>query len=217
MSNSELRAAIASEFSGYDLEIYRRLLERTVDRNIRAFESDLVFSGCQSVRTLAAPFLTKAWSDGVRHALIAVDNDGGGRRRPEHEDDHDEEKQNENPNDACRICWLRRVLPSTWQAQGGARCLVVPVQTIETWLLYLRGHEFPGTGKPEQRYDRRALKRDFFGTLSLPRADQLKLALAEVERPNALERLRDLRSFKLFEVQAAAWRSPADAETAGPT
>lgn len=49
------------------------------------------------------------------------------------------------------------------------------------------------------------LKKCFFGKPFPPSAERLKLALAEVNKPDALERLRARPSFARFEQQARAW------------
>jgi hypothetical protein len=153
--------------------------------------------------TARMAFLRRALDEGVRHALIGVDNDGGASRRPEHEDTHRRDEQLLDPNSACSVCWLEQFIPPWWTSEGGQQCLVVPVQTIETWLLILRGHTFASA--PESTYHRDVLKKCFFGKPFPPSAERLKLALAEVNKPDALEQLRARSSFARFEQQARAW------------
>lgn len=203
MTPSELVVAIASENPEYDGEIYRRLLELTIGAGVRRFETDMVIRSRTGIPGRVQPFLRRALDEGVRHALIGVDNDGGASRRPEHEDTHRRDEQLLDPNSACSVCWLEQFIPPWWTSERGQQCLVVPVQTIETWLLILRGHTFASA--PESTYHRDVLKKCFFGKPFPPSAERLKLALAEVNKPDALERLRARPSFARFEQQARAW------------
>ena len=106
-------------------------------------------------------------------------------------------------DDSCRECWLQAAVPATWTARGGKTCVVVPVQTIETWLLVLRGMEF--SGEPEKTYDRRALVKRFFGSPKPPVATRVSLAPSELRRPDALDILRARPSFQRFEARLTVW------------
>jgi hypothetical protein len=198
-----LTVAIASENDAYDAEIYRVLLERMLGRTVARWATDMRFNGYRSVWKLAEPFLVRAQAAGIRHALLAVDNDGGAKRQPEHDASHDTLAQADD-KDGCRFCWLTTAIPSGW-AGHGTTCIVVPVQAIETWLLHLRG--VPLAPTPESYYDRGALKRRFFGTGALPPVEKRQqLALAELNRPDAIERLMERPSFRLFATQLEPWR-----------
>lgn len=159
MTPSELVVAIASENPEYDGEIYRRLLELTIGAGVRRFETDTVIRSRTGIPGRVQPFLRRALDEGVRHALIGVDNDGGASRRPEHEDTHRRDEQLLDPNSACSVCWLEQFIPPWWTSERGQQCLVVPVQTIETWLLILRGHTFASA--PESTYHRRRVEEMF--------------------------------------------------------
>jgi len=196
-----LTVAIATEYDGYDAEIYRVLIERLLGRTVMRWQTKMRFNGDKSVRKLAAPYLAAAAAQNVKHALFAIDNDGGGKRRPEHKED-DDQKTEAASKAGCRICWLGAAMPASWSAGGGKRCLVVPVQTIETWLLCIRGDAFTAPS-PEHQYGA-VLKKRFFKT-ALPVRERLRLALNEIQKPDALTILRLRRSFQRFEAQLASW------------
>jgi hypothetical protein len=77
------------------------------------------------------------------------------------------------------------------------------VQTLETWLLWIRGYAFPGV--PEQWAHRSAIKKAFFGKPLPPEGERALLALEQVNAPHALDRLRERRSFRAFEEQILSW------------
>jgi hypothetical protein len=201
-----LTVAIATEYDQYDGEVYRALLERLLGVEIGRWQTDMRFNGDRSVRKLAEPYLLAAARHGVRHALFAIDNDGGARRRPEHEDHHSIDPALDD-DDCCRVCWLSASIPPSWQQEGRMLCVVVPVQALETWLLFLRGDLSEPT--PEQCYDRGVLKRRFFGRPLPPVETRTALALAQVQQPGAIERLRQRRSFRLMEELLRTWQAPS--------
>ena len=209
MSAQALTVAIASENDDFDGELYRALLELVLERPVLCWKTEMRFDGHRAVYKLAEPFLSRARQHGVQHALFAVDNDGGSRRRPEHSDECPAPGTPPaaiglDDDDACRVCWLQSGIPASWSAAGGLLCLAVPVQTIETWLLHLRGDEL--TPSAEQVYNRPTLKKRFFGK-PLPASKQrIQLALEQLQRADALLRLRERASFRLLESQLAAWR-----------
>jgi hypothetical protein len=82
--------------------------------------------------------------------------------------------------------------------------VVVPVQTLETWLLVIKGHPFTEPS-PEQRYARRVLKKDFFGETPLSSREQQRRALGAIMQPDALQRLSLRPSFQHFMNQVLAW------------
>jgi hypothetical protein len=196
--------AIATEYDDYDGEVYRFLLGRLLGAEVEKWRTEMRFSGDRTVRGLAELYLRKAAAQGVRHALFAIDNDGGARRRPEHDDSHDPADESIEEADRCRVCWLHQALPSSWLTEGRLLCVVVPVQTLETWLLCLRGDGL--LPSPEQCYARRVLKKHLFGSPLPPVEMRSELALGLLGRPDALQRLRERRSFRHFEAQLAAWR-----------
>ncbi|HEX7600456.1 MAG TPA: hypothetical protein VF316_02580, partial [Polyangiaceae bacterium] len=103
--------AIATECDDFDAEVYRVLLERLLGEPIARWKTDRRFSGWPSVRGLVRVYLEAASLDAVEHALVAIDNDGGARRRPEHEATHVAKDQAADPDGGCAFCLL-----SEWTA-----------------------------------------------------------------------------------------------------
>jgi len=198
-----LKVAIASEYDLYDGEIYRFLLQEILGVSVEKWPNSYAFSGCRTVAKLAPAFLAAAASSGIEHALLAVDNDGGARRRPEHEPGHVPPSFRLDDDEACRECWLVEAVPKSWMASGAKVCVGVPIQTLETWLLTLRGDVLHPTA--EQHYGRAALKKRFFGKPTPPLAGRIRLALEVLRKPNALATLRTRPSFARFEAAARAW------------
>lgn len=196
--------AIATENDDFDGEVYRLLLELLLGDSVERWKTETRFSGWTSIEKRLGLYLENASADGITRCLIAVDNDGGAKRHPEHLAGHDQAVEAENREGCCE-CWLRSVVPASWIANGGQTCVVVPVQTVETWLLCVRGE--PPLTSPEASYDRRVLKRLFFGKPTPPVDKRTELALAEIRKPNALDVLRARPSFQRFEAQVAAFRT----------
>lgn len=194
--------AIASENDRYDGVVYERLLSLLLGTKVERWRTDMRLSGHRAVTGLADPFLRRAAAAGVDHALFAVDNDGGARRGPEHVDEHEVAVQAAD-DDGCRTCRLLDAVPAWWLADQRHFCAVVPVQTLETWLLWVRGNTFEG--EPESDYYRRGLKKRFFGKLLPPEDERASMALSELSSPSAVDRLRMRRSFRLFERQLVSW------------
>ena len=200
-----IRVAIASENDEYDAEIYRALLRLVLGRPvIRWNPGDKRFSGWKSIATQADLFLRAAEADGVAYALFAVDNDGGARRRLDHQPDHVVLEHAADEDAGCRYCWLLSAVPPWWRTPGRFQCLTIPVQTLETWLLHVGGYAF-SSPTPEQTYDRAAIKKLLFGKPLPPLVDRTARALARLDQPGALERLRELSSFRRFEAELAGW------------
>ncbi|MFL5344256.1 MAG: hypothetical protein ACJ8AT_05655 [Hyalangium sp.] len=198
-----LTVAIASEFNAFDGELYRYLLERILGVEVQAWKSEFEFNGCKHVRKQTGLFLKKAADAGVQHALVAIDNDGGSARGLPHKPDHQVEREVEDP-DGCRVCWLLETIPSTWRAAPYRSCVVVPIQTLETWLLIIQGHTFTEPS-PEQRYNRAVLKKDCFGKLPLSSQERQRIALELLKQPEALPKLSLRPSFQHFMNQVLAW------------
>ncbi|MBI5494279.1 MAG: hypothetical protein HY904_04580 [Deltaproteobacteria bacterium] len=197
-----LRLGIATECDDYDGEVFRFLVERLLARPVERWQTEIHFYGDRSVKKLAGAYMRLAARSGVRDFLFAVDNDGGARRRPEHAPDHDVDAQAADEKDGCRWCWLER---ATAGAVADVRCVVVPVQTLETWLLVARGDALHPA--PEKVFHRSALKKQFFGPHPLPPTEQrTQVALAALELPGGIARLGELASFRQFEVQLEPWR-----------
>jgi len=198
-----LTVAIASEFDPYDGEIYRYLLETVLRVTVVKWTGTFMFSGYRTVAKFAPAFLTAAAGHNIQHAILAVDNDGGARRRPEHAENHEPTVFALDDDDVCRECWLTQALPITWGASGGRSCVVVPVQVIETWLLAIRGDELIPTA--EQKYNRSAIKKEFFGRQIPPLAQRIALAMHELQKPNALTILGERPSFNRFVNRLRSW------------
>ena len=153
---------------------------------------------------------------------------GVGRRRAElraraHGRNHADESRNDVPDQSpifakiagepldidddvrCRECWLTASIPARWSTLGGMTCVVVPVQVVETWLLCVRGDEFPR--EPERAFDRRALKTRFFGKPMPPVSTRIEMAIELLSAPHAMGALRKRPSYLRFEKRAVAWKS----------
>lgn len=199
-----LTVAIASENDAMDAEVYRFLLSRMLNAEIERWITPIRFNGgFRKVRNLSAAFLETAASKGITRALVAVDNDGGSKKCPEHEHSHTPEQHGAKEDD-CRVCWLSQVVPASWKGTSHRACIVVPIQTLETWLLQLRGDDFGGR-PPETRYDRAQLKKQFYGRPLPPSSRCTQLALEQLARPDALDRLRERKSFQHFAAQLQGW------------
>jgi len=196
--------AIACENVDYDGAIFAHLLTRLWQHPVERWQTEHHFTGRNAVLKYLGAFLHLAADDGVHFALVAIDNDGGARRQPEHDPLHrTEEEANRPRGEGCSVCSVEAVIPPAWCAPPRHRCVVVPVQTLETWLLYLRGDTMSPT--PEQVYQRTKLKKMFFGPTLPPVADHRAQALAVLQAPDALDRLRALRSFRHFAEQVTTW------------
>jgi hypothetical protein len=202
-----LTVAIASENDALDAEVYRQLLARLLGTDVQRWKTDITFQGggFRHVYNLVPTFLEFAAKNGVTRALIAIDNDGGSQRCPEHGPTHVAAQHGAGEED-CRVCWLGQRVPETWKAEPSTHraCIIVPVQTLETWLLCLNGHDF-GDRRPEQTYDRPALKKKFYGRPIPPSRRCTELALEQLGRPDALDILRQRPSFQHFEQQLRSW------------
>lgn len=199
-----LEVAIASENGMYDAEAYRYLLSRLLDRQVNLWRSNVRFNGWKTVVNQTPIYLRHAARNGVNRALVAIDNDGGKNTGPEHESDHDVKAQARNIN-GCRVCRLLDIIPEDWKSPDSYRyCVVVPIQALETWLLSIQGFSFRSP-TPEAYYHRRALKTAFFGKPLPPEADRTKAALAELKKSDAIDILRQRRSFRYFEKQLDGW------------
>ena len=203
-----LTVAIATESESFDAEAYRALLARLLGEDVARWKTDTRFSGWKSVCREITLYLDKAAADGVTRALVAIDNDGGARRRPEHDSLHVSAEQARDQEDGCAFCVLTEAVPRAWVAGGRGQCLVVPVQVLETWLLVIRGDALSPSPEQACAYSRSALKKRFFGDGIRSQGTRTAMALEQIQKPDALEKLRALRSFRLFAEQAAQWASP---------
>jgi hypothetical protein len=200
---AELLVAFACE-SEFDRLVYAQLASDLLGVPVTSWPSEFTFSGCKTVAALADAYLLAASRDGVAHALLAIDNDGGAVKAREHDDPNHVvpiSPWRRDDDVSCRECWLEQAIPPRWT---GKTCVVVPVQAIETWLLHLRGHAFGGP-TPEHSYHRRQLKTLFFGKEVLSRETKIARAQELLSRPDALDRLRERASFQRFERRLARW------------
>lgn len=200
---SALMVAIAAE--GPDAEIYRSLMESIIGRPIRSWTGPFAFYGCKAVAKAAPVFLGAAARAGVAHAMLAIDNDGGSKRRPEHTPFDVAPPFTIDDDDTCRECWLTQAIPSSWKATTRRHCVAVPVQTVETWLLAIRGIPPFNTRTPEQQYARNVLKRMFYGSPLPSESRRVSIASEELTKPGALSTLGARPSFQRFASQLAGW------------
>jgi len=200
-----IQVAIASEGGSYDAAVYQYLLQVLLQEKVRRWQSHppVQFGGWKQVADQAPAYLDLAASEGICHALLAIDNDGGSKDGPEHEPEHNIKSQAKD-DEGCRVCLLLDVLPAQWKGDNFRHCVVVPVQTVETWLLCIRGDPFKAP-TPEQFYHRRFLKKAFFGKPLPPERDRTTMALEELKKPEAINILRERRSFLHFEEQLKTW------------
>ncbi len=203
-----MRVAIATENSQTDGAIYAGLLETLLGRRVDRFVAGSAeFSGWKSVYRLVAPYLQMALQAGVRHALLAIDNDGGARRHPEHLQSHvppvGASIQELINSHGCRVCSLSAAVPEFWSKPDCLYCVAVPVQALETWILHVQGHPF-SSPTPEQTYDRRSLKSLCYGKHA-PHRVRVEFARRVLCRGDALPKLRQRPSFQRFETAVRAW------------
>jgi hypothetical protein len=180
--------------------VYARLVGIELAGSVDARTHDVMFTGWQSIKSQLPYFLRLAMDAGVRHAIVAVDNDGGARRHPGHEASHDAVAHAKDP-DGCRVCAMTTWVPPDW---NGDVVLAVPVQTIETWLLVLKDPAFE-SHRPEGRFHKRVLKRDLFGDVASPAA-RSQLAFELLSRQDARDVLMRRPSYRHFAEQLARWR-----------
>lgn len=200
-----LRVALATENNRMDGSFFLALL-RLLGVDAEPWSTSAQpFTGWQGIFKNLPEYLALAKDDGVRHALVAADNDGGGVRHPPHVETHDQAAHAQDHKAGCRACRFRERIPQDWRNEPFSACVVVPVQTIETWLLVLRDHEFANV-VPEKNYDRGSLKKQFWATdLQAPDARRVEIIASALAREDALDVLRQRPSFVQFEAQVGGW------------
>ncbi|WP_224240360.1 hypothetical protein [Hyalangium gracile] len=176
-----------------DEEVFRVLVSKALGTEVVPSETQYRFArgGWTNALRLAPIIAKDAYHKGLDGALFAIDNDGAA---PTHSVTHNDAAK------GCRLCELRTAArihePLSWPRQGlpALRYLfAVPVQTLETWLLLARGHDFKGESETLGRDQpgRAKLKRLLYGmehpdrdtmrSAALPIAESLDVnALAEV-------------------------------------
>ena len=145
-----LTVAIGAESIDYDAEIYRALIEILLATSVVRYSTNHTFNGWRSVLSLSDAYLRDADNNGVKHALFAIDNDGGAKEHLEHDPLHHAVAEAVSKT-GCRACLLAESMPTWWLQNARKRCVVVPVQALETWLLCIRGDAFTAPS-PEQQY-----------------------------------------------------------------
>jgi hypothetical protein len=159
----------------------------------------------------------------AQFAVLGVDNDGNEdlTRTGAPEDANRPRHWNHTSSTAgCRVCQIEAVVaqarsslsplpqkpPRTWPV-----LIVVPVETIEAWLLELRAIMSPPLGVVRAENRRRAdFKWQLYGKPAAPRQDveRVALPLIRAAAPRHLEVLRTRsRSFDLFVAQVDANRA----------
>ena len=147
-----------------DAKILCDLLRRVFGSPVEADQTYSVrLGGADSAFRLAHRIAATARAKGLDGAVFAIDNDD----HVEHSSEHDAQ-----PDRDCRFCRLRKEA-NVSALQGPTTgnpplqfYFAVPVRTIETWLLLLRGHVFSGRPEDSGRgpFGRRELKRLVYGT-----------------------------------------------------
>ncbi len=206
-AGTDLAVAVVCENMASDGAILTRLVELVLDRPVQRWQPEgIELNGWKHVYKLSRSLLQWAADEGVEHAVVAVDNDGGAKRRPLHSPDHEPPADREmeallDDKDTCRWCTLRAALPEELPL---AVCLAVPLQALETWLMAASG-EFDDEKRPEAIYHPRALKARCWGKPKPPDEDRQAMALEWLSGPDVLERLRRCESFGLFERCLLSW------------
>lgn len=188
-----------------DEEVFRVLLSRILGTEVVSSETPYRFArgGWSNALRLAPIIARDAYQKGLDGALFAIDNDGVA---PTHSVAHKDPAKN------CRLCELHSAArihePLSWPRQDLPKLrylFAVPVQTLETWLLLARGHDFKGESETLGRDQpgRAKLKRLLYGMehpdrdtmrgAALPIAESLDIgALAQVS-PSFADFLTQLR------------------------
>jgi hypothetical protein len=162
-----------------DEDVFRVLLSRILGRDVVPSETQYRFprGGWTNALRLAPSIARDAYNKGLDGALFAIDNDGA---TPTHSTAHEE------GTEGCLFCKLRAAArvdePLSWPRQGLPRLryfFTVPVQTLETWLLLGKGHDFKGEGETLGRdhTGRAKLKRLLYGVEHPDRDTMRKTAL----------------------------------------
>jgi len=178
-----------------DEDVFRVLLSRILGAPVVPSEKQYRFArgGWTNALRLAPIIAKDAYHQGLDGALFAIDNDGAA---PTHVPAHKE------PVKGCRACELRTAArlhePLAWPRHGlpALRYLfAVPVQSIETWLLLARGHDFKGESETLGRdaTGRAKLKSLLYGMAHPDRKTMRSAALPIAEKldVNALEKVSE--------------------------
>jgi hypothetical protein len=176
-----------------DEDVFRILLSRILGTKVTPSDKQYQFrrNGWTNALKLAPRIARDAYNEGLDGALFAIDNDGAA---PTHVPAHKE------PVKGCRACDLRVAArihePLSWprpELPALRYLFAVPIQTLETWLLLARGHDFKGEAESLGRgaTGRAKLKSLLYG-MSQPDRDTMRsaaLPIAETLDVNALAKL----------------------------
>jgi hypothetical protein len=176
-----------------DEDVFRVLLSRILGTQVVPSEMQYRFArgGWTNALRLAPIIAKDAYHRGLDGALFAIDNDGVA---PTHVSAHRESAK------GCRACELRAAArihePLSWpryELPALRYLFAVPVQTLETWLLLARGHDFKGEAETLGRdaAGRAKLKLLLYGMAQPDRGTMRSAALpiAETLDVNALAKL----------------------------
>jgi hypothetical protein len=183
-----------------DEDVFRVLLSRVWKTEIVPDEQPLRFprGGWTKALQLAPIIARAAHRRGLDGAVFAIDNDGAA---PTHLPSHQE------PTPGCRLCELRAAAkvhePLSWarpELPPLRYLFAVPVQTLETWLLLARGHDFKGPSELLGRdaTGRAKLKRLLYG-MELPDRETMRRAALPIAESFDIEALAKVSpSFEAF-------------------
>jgi hypothetical protein len=183
-----------------DAEILRILLSRVWKTEVVLDDQPLRFrlGGWANALKLAPTIARAAYHRGLDGAVFAIDNDGAA---PTHLPSH----QDAVPG--CRLCELRTAAriqePLSWPRPDLPPLryvFAVPVQTIETWLLLAREHDFKGQAESlgHEPNGRRKLKKWLYG-MEQPDRETMRSAALPLAKSFDLEALAKVSpSFAAF-------------------
>ncbi|WP_309889692.1 hypothetical protein [Archangium sp.] len=181
-----------------DEEVFRILLSRVWKTEVVAEDLRFRRGGWTKALQLAPIIAKVAHQRGLDGAVFAIDNDGA---TPTHLPSH----QDAVPG--CRLCELRTAAriqePLSWPRPDLPPLryvFAVPVQTIETWLLLARGHDFKGQAESLGRdpNGRAKLKKWLYG-MEHPDRDTMRSATLPLAEAFDLEALAKVSpSFAAF-------------------
>jgi hypothetical protein len=186
-----------------DEEVFRVLLSRVWKTEVVPDDQPYRFPRGGWAKALQlAPIIAKAaHRRGLDGAVFAIDNDGA---VPTHLPSH----QDAVPG--CRLCELRTAAriqePLSWprpELPPLRYVFAVPVQTLETWLLLARGHDFKGQAESlgSDPSGRAKLKRLLYGMELPDRATMRRAALPIIESFDLDALAKVSPSFKAFLTQ----------------
>lgn len=176
-----------------DLLAFRVLTSRVLDQDIEVLEIRRRASGLHGVFAAVDRASWTFWRSGAVGAVLAVDNDDS---PAVHSTAHS------TPDEGCRTCSIRSRLPLLPERPviGPLRFAIgVPVQALESWLLFGRGVVNP------EAITKASLKKRLYGTEHPTRVATDPL-VEEICRTVDLEALcAAAPSFARFAAELAAW------------